>query len=187
MIVYDLQAVLEASLFEPGPWLAHLWCHIGCLYTGRWKQTMKGNVECWLLKANISNITRTWSHRSLFYWLLWTRILHRCESSNMSPLDIIYVTNHYCKWPQTISPQKHFLHTFDFTLYQIECWMNEIVSQSRLVHLRWLSNKEAIEEPPKTIPASAVYLSTRAGLLFNELQFSPEPVPCCHDIRVTVV
>eukprot|EP00435_Cladocopium_sp_Y103_P037714 s365_g10.t1 len=40
----------------------------------------------------------------------------------------------------------------------------------------WLSQKEALEELPKTIPAdSAAYLSTRAGLLFNEMQYSPEP------------
>ena len=43
-------------------------------------------------------------------------------------------------------------------------------------NLRWLSQKEALEEVPKTIPASAAYLSTRAGLLFNEMQYSPEPV-----------
>ena len=42
---------------------------------------------------------------------------------------------------------------------------------------RWLSQKEELEEVPKTIPAaSAAYLSTRAGLLFNEMQYSPEPV-----------
>ncbi|CAL1170137.1 unnamed protein product [Cladocopium goreaui] len=41
----------------------------------------------------------------------------------------------------------------------------------------WLSQKEELEEVPKTIPAaSAAYLSTRAGLLFNEMQYSPEPV-----------
>ena len=41
--------------------------------------------------------------------------------------------------------------------------------------LRWLSNAEASEKLPRNIPGS-VSLSTRAGLLFNELQFAPEAV-----------